>query len=380
MNSEILIIGGGVIGLAIARELQKRGAGRIRLIESGACGHEASWAAAGMLGSQAEADGPSDFFDLCSASRDLYPNLAAELLDETGVDIELDQTGTLSLAFSESEALELQNRYAWQCEAGFQLECLSAMEVKSLEPLVSDSVHSAYLIPQDWQVENRKLLTALKSYAEQNGVEIIENAKVENLIFEGGKIAGAATGRGEFLADTTVLATGAWTSLIKLGELEFPVKVTPVRGQMICFWPETRSFRYIIYTKRGYIVPRADGRLLTGSTTEDAGFEKGVTPQSVDYLLDMAAEISPSLVGLEIADKWSGLRPNTPDGFPIVGPIYGIDGLIVAAGHYRNGILLAPITAVAVAESLLNGNDLGLFKSFRPDRFRQSRIAVGNSQ
>ena len=378
MNSEILIIGGGVIGLVVARELHKRGVGRITLVERGVCGEESSWAAGGMLGPQAEADEGGAFFDICSASRDLYPALAAELLDETGIDIELDRSGTLYLAFTDDDVIELHERFKWQRKSGLPVEHLSAEAARRMEPFISPDVRGALFFPNDWQVDNRKLLAALKRYAEINGIEIVENTWVERLTVDGGRVTGAETDSQKFTADQTVLATGAWTSLIKLGLADLPFKIEPVRGQMIVFQTTRRLFQHVVYSRRGYIVPRLDGRILAGSTSENSGFDKSVTESAADTLREMATEISPNLASLPMADHWSGLRPYAPDGLPVLGPVEGSRGVFVATAHYRNGILLAPWTAKVVADSLIDGRSLEYLGLFDPDRFRLRGVGSGN--
>lgn len=370
MNSEFLIIGGGVIGLSIARELHKRGVRQVKLIEKGFCGKESSWAAGGMLGPQAEANEGGAFFDMCSASRDLYPVLAAELLDETGIDIELDRSGTLYLGFTEDDVREIRERFEWQRAAGLAVERLSADEARRAEPFVSPDVREALFFPNDWQVENRKLLAALMRYAELNGIEILDHTHVEALIIEDGRVTGVETGRDIIRARTTVLATGAWTSLIQIGIAEMPLKVEPVRGQVIAFHTAKRLFQRVIYSRRGYLVPRADGRILAGSTSEKAGFDKALTESAAVGLREMATEIAPSTAGLAIADHWSGLRPFALDGMPVIGSLDGFDGLFFATAHYRNGILLAPLTAKLAADRLANGGGSQYFETFGPDRFR----------
>lgn len=360
---EVLVIGGGVIGLSVARELHKAGARRITLVEKGVCGGEASWAAAGMLGPQAEADEGGAFFDLCSASRDLYPDLAAELFEETGIDIELDRSGTLYLAFTDDDVSEVHKRFKWQRKAGLAVEHLSAEAVRQAEPFISPDVRGALYFPNDWQVENRKLVAALKGYAEINGIDIRENTAVEKLTVENGRVIGAETKTERLTADNTVLATGAWTSLIKLANDDMPVKVTPIRGQMICLRPDSRLFEHVIYTRRGYVVPRSDWRVLAGSTTEDVGFDKSVTETAALSLKTMACQIAPGICNLEVAMQWSGLRPYAADGLPIVGPISGLDGVLIATGHYRNGILLAPATGRMVADNLIDGKVPKFFRT-----------------
>lgn len=378
MAKEVLVIGGGVIGLSIARELHKKGVGHITVVEKGICGHESSWAAGGMLGPQAETDERGPFFEMMLASRDVYPDLAAALLDETGIDIELDRTGTLYFAFTDDEVRHIRARYEWQRAAGLPVELLSAEDARRAEPFASTDVREALYFPGDWQVENRKLLSALRRYAELNGIEIIENRNAETLIVENGRVTGVETAVSLIHADATVLATGAWTSLIKLGLADLPIKVEPVRGQMISFQTAKRLFRHVVYSRRGYLVPRADGRILAGSTTEFVGFENLTTDQAASAIRKMATEIAPSIGGLATNDHWSGLRPYASDGLPILGSPAGIEGLTIATAHYRNGILLAPLTARIVADKLADGRDHAAFTTFGPDRFRFAAGSNGN--
>ncbi len=361
MKSEVLIIGGGVIGLSIAREMHKNGASDITIIERGKVGQEASFAAAGMLAPNAETHKIDDFYNFCSESNRLYPQFAAELFEETGVDIELDRSGTLYLAFSENDSAELKKRFDWQRSAGLNVEHLSSQETLAAEPFISPKVRESLFFPNDWQVENRKLLIALRKYAEINGIKIREGIEIREILIEGENVIGAASDDEKFLADITILTTGAWTSLIKLGETVVPVTVKPIRGQMISFHPPEKIFRRVIYSPRGYIVPRADGRILVGATVEDVGFDKSTTEEGISFLRSVASEIAPSLTHLKITDCWAGLRPFADGGRPIIGEIDGFRNLIIATGHYRNGILLAPFTGKMVA---VLGRSLTVRKGF----------------
>lgn len=376
MGSEGLIIGGGVLGLSIARSLHKTGVRNITVLDRSAAGREASWAAAGMLGPQAETDEAGAFFDLCSTSRDLYPEFAGALLDETGIDIELDRTGTLYLAFGEKDADELDNRYRWQQEAGLAVERLTRDEILAMERHVSPRVVSGLLFPNDWQVENRKLLSALERYAELNGIEIREGVEVESVVIDEGRATGVRTGGETIAAGSVILATGAWTSLIKLGAAGMPFEVAPVRGQIVAYQGDERLFDHVIYSHRGYVVPRRDGRILAGSTTEHAGFEKAVTESAAEGLSEMAAEILPKLADMRVADQWAGLRPFAGDGLPVIGSIPGIDALTVATAHYRNGILLAPVTAEMVAKTIGGGVEDAHLEEFSPTRFVTRRVGT----
>ena len=368
-HSDVLVIGAGVIGLSIARALNKRGVRNISVIERGTIGAEASHAAAGMLAPQCEADRADDFFRLCRGSNRLYPLLSQQLKEETGIDIELDQNGTFFAAFTEKDVIEIRQRIEWQRLAGLPVEHLTREEVLKEEPNLSPNVREALYFQYDTQVENRKLVAALKKYAEINGITVRQYTEIKALIVDDGRVIGAASASEKFFARTTILAAGAWTRFIKLRETVVPVEVTPVRGQMICFNPRERLFRKVIYTPRGYVVPRADGRVLAGATVENKGFDKMVTAEGIEKLHRNAIEISPAFSGLELSDSWAGLRPASPDGLPIIGELPGLQGLIIATGHYRNGILLAPITAELIADHAAKGVRSEFLNIFGPQRF-----------
>lgn len=370
-NYDVLIVGGGVIGLSMVRELSRREAGRIAIIERGTVGREASYAAAGMLAPNAENEVVDDFYRLCEESRKMFPTLADELAIETGIDIELDRSGTLYAAFTAEDSEHLKVRFSRQQAAGITVEKLSASETLKAEPNLSGDVRESLYFPNDWQVENRRLLTALDVSVRAVGVAIIENTQVDSLIVDGDRVLGVLADGSPIYAETIVLATGAWTSLIKIGDATVPVEVKPIRGQMISFAPPRRMFERVIYSPRGYLVPRADGRVLVGASVEDVGFDKSVTPDTVGQLKECSVEISPALEAYEIAESWAGLRPFAQDGLPMIGRIIGYQNLIVATAHYRNGILLAPITAKIIGEAIVDGKvskDLDLFGLDRSEK------------
>lgn len=367
---DVLIVGGGVIGLSIARSLRKKGVKDIAILERGELGREASYAAAGILAPQAEANRADDFFHFCRASNDIYPRFAAELKDETGHDIELAGSGTLYLAFSEQDIAEISRRFNWQTAAALAVERFTGNEIRKMEPHVSGAVREGLLFPADQQVENRKLLDALKRFAELNDIDLFEHSEVQSLIADHGGVRGIETDGQKFFARTTVLATGAWTSFIKLGKNVVPVSVKPIRGQMVCFQPPSKLFRSVVYSPRGYIVPRADGRVLVGATVEDAGFDKSVTEDGVRSLVAEACNIAPALTKLDITDSWAGLRPASTDGLPILGELPETLGLVMATGHFRNGILLAPITAEIISDYIVSGINSAFLDVFGPQRLR----------
>ncbi|HXG84684.1 MAG TPA: glycine oxidase ThiO [Pyrinomonadaceae bacterium] len=371
-NQEVLIVGGGVIGLSLARELYKKGVKKITILERGQTGKESSFAAAGMLAPHTETEKADDFFYFCRASNELYPDFAAELFEETRVDIELDRSGTLYLAFTENDSKEIRERFEWQRKSAFPVEYLSANDVRKSEPFVSPDAREGLYFPNDWQVENRKLLVALQKFAEFNRIAIYTKTEVRNLLTENGKIIGAETASQKFFAPTVVLTTGAWTSLLRLENQSLPLpKVEPIRGQIISFRTAKRLFSRVIQTPRGYLVPRGDGRILSGATVEDVGFDKNLTESGIEFLRQNALEISPSLGNLEIYEKWAGLRPRAADDLPILGTPYKHENLFLATAHYRNGILLAPLTAKILAAKITENKDSKYLEVFSPSRFKQ---------
>jgi glycine oxidase len=360
-----------VIGLTIARALARRGVGDVCLIERNAVGHEASFAAAGMLAPQAEANSQDDFFRLACRSRDLYPNFAAALLEETGIDIELDTTGTLYVALTYTDLVDIEKRFEWQTAARLAVEKLTPSQARELEPCINADVLGALRFPLDVQVENRRLLTALTNSVSNLGVSILTGTSVESVKVEKDRVTGVNTSRGVINCPSVVIAAGTWSSLIKLSPVtENPAPVIePVRGQMISFDARPQVTRHVIYSPRGYIVPRQDGRLLAGSTSERAGFAKQVTAGGISTILKNALEISPSVASLPIIDTWAGLRPRSPDNLPVLGPCDEIGGLFYATGHYRNGILLAPVTGELITEAVVAGVTSPLLGPFSPGRF-----------
>ena len=353
-SADVVIVGGGVIGLTVARALALRGVRDVCLVERGGLGTEASWAAAGMLLPQVEADAQDEFFNLACQSRDLYPAFAAALREETGIDVELDTTGTLYLAFTEHDQEEIEKRYEWQTRAGLAVERLSSAETRELEPCISESTLGALRFPNDIQVENRRLLSALANSVKKLGVTIATQTSVDALILDGNRVRGVETSRGPVGCSTAVIAAGSWSSFIKTSPQSPIPKIEPVRGQMVCLEAKPQLTRHVIYSPRGYIVPRQDGRLLAGSTSEHAGFAKCVTAGGIAAILRNALEISPAVADLPVVDTWAGLRPRAADGLPVLGPCGEIDGLFFATGHYRNGILLAPLTGELISKAIVS--------------------------
>ena len=369
-NPDVVIVGGGVIGLSIARALALRGVRNLIVIERAMLGREATTAAAGILAPQAEADAADDFFSLACRSRDMYPDFVDKLREETGIDVELDRTGTIYIALSQADDNELERRYKWQTRAGLEVQKLSGEETHLFEPCISEAATLALRFPEDIQIENRRLLAALIESNRRLGVGLWIGTNVNQITTDGDKISGLQTSRGPISTPLVVLAAGAWTSSIPIAGRALPkVGVVPVRGQMICLRTSSPITRHVIYSSRGYIVPRLDGRLLAGSTSEPVGFDKRVTASGIQRILKNALEIAPRVADLQVTDSWAGLRPKAADGLPVLGPCAEIDGLFYATGHYRNGILLAPITGELLSEAIIDRTSSPLIETFTPNRF-----------
>jgi glycine oxidase len=385
-TTDALVIGGGVIGLAIARALRLRGMKRVTIVERARLGREASHAAAGMLAPQVEADGPDAFLELACHSRDLYTAFAEALREETGIDIELEKTGTLLVAFTDEDERDALRRYDWQSRAGLAVERLTALEACSIEPALSPNARSALRFPRDWQVENRRLVAALSASADHLGVRLLTGAHVEAIGIKRGRVTGVETTLGFISAPLVVICAGAWASLIPATERRVPpVSIEPVRGQILCFESHPRAARHVIYSPRGYIVPRLDGRLLAGSTTERAGYDKRVTGHGLQAIMAQALEIAPVIDTLPLLAAWAGLRPRAEDKWPVLGMSAETAGLCYATGHYRNGILLAPITGELIAAEATGDNvtdddatgddAAALLSPFSPDRFQLAGVS-----
>jgi glycine oxidase len=367
LDSDVVVIGGGVIGLSIARVLALRGVRGVTVIDKDDFGREASWAAGGILAPQVEADAADDFFRLAHASRDLYPAFAKELRLESGIDVELDTTGTLYVALTEEQESELRRRYRWQQSEGLEVEWLTRAEVRALEPCLSADVRCALRFPNDFQVENRRLVEALLVSNRKSGVSLIDHCTVNQVSVTTGKVRGVETSQGFIGSKRVVLAAGAWSSMVDPQRI---LQVEPIRGQMLCFRSQPQIARHVIYGARGYLIPRRDGRLLAGSTSEHSGFDKRVTDEGAAAIKSMALEIVPQIATLSLMDTWAGFRPRAPDDLPVLGRSADIDGLWYATGHYRNGILLAPITGKLIAEAIASGKVSSLMSVFSPERFR----------
>lgn len=363
---DLLIIGGGVIGCSIAWHAARRGL-HVQLIERGEIGREAVYAAGGMLAPLAEADRDDHFLRLCRRSRELYEDFAASLAEATSIDVEYRTEGTLYLSLDQHDDEELESRYQWQSAAGLNIERLTADQILAVEPSLNAAVRWGLRFPDDHQVNNRRLIRALHVAALAAGVEIVTQTAVLNLLItesaDGPVVNGVVTDRGRVEASRVVLAAGCWS-----GQLLATSPVLPVRGQMISVEMPAPPLRHVIYSRRGYLVPRLDGTMIAGSTTELAGYDRRTTAGGMATIIANSAEIMPSFASQPIVETWAGLRPRVDDQLPVLGPDPTIKGLFHATGHYRNGILLAPLTGQLIAD-LITGKAPAIdLTAFSPGR------------
>src|SRR5579862_1955510 len=364
-HPDVLVIGGGIVGSAIAWRLAKDGQS-VTLLEKGEIGREASWAAGGMLTPVHLADYPPALADLCGASLTLYEPLCREILAASGVDPEYRVTGLLLLVTDDAGEEAARELEVWKRKRNQAVERLSRDEAIAVEPEITPELRRALRLPDIAQIRNNRMAVALAEGAKRRGAEIRANTPVTGFLRVPGRLNGVKTPRGDIYAGTTILAAGAWSPEL-LKPLGLDLKVKPIKGQMLLAGGPPDFCRHMILDGESYLIPRADGRILVGSTLEDAGFDKSVILETVGDLALRGTRLMPALGKLPMVTSWAGLRPSTPDRLPYLGK-GPVEGLIVATGHYRNGILLAPITAELVAE-LLAGQapsvDLAAFDPLR---------------
>lgn len=359
------------MGLAIAWRLATDGFG-VTVIERGETGQEASWAAAGMLVPDCEFEETTFFSSACRQSLRMYPAFVEALEAESGSRIDFRRFGTLYPAFDDRDQKNLEARLCRQRQEGVAVQSLTLKEVRRLEPNLTSKVQMALYYPENNQVENRDVVKALRVAAERVGAEIRPHTEALRVLYDTECVRGVETATGTVGADIVINATGSSSRYLSglPGVCSPPVR--PVRGQMLALSVVgDPPFRHTIYSSKAYLVPRTSGRLLVGATVEEAGFKNHVTATGALRLLRGAIEVAPALRDFPIESMWAGLRPATPDGWPVIGPT-PLKGLYLATGHYRNGILMAPLTAAWMAEMLTGCEVPPAARPFLLERFHAS--------
>ena len=367
---DVVIVGAGLIGVAAALELRTRGL-TVTVLDRQEPGREASSAAAGMLAPSPDDLSSLPLVPLAQASIKLYPEFVAHIERASGKATGFAQKGALELFFGSDGESQRDRFVAERRRIGIAVEALSIHQAREMEPnLTPAGVVAAWLF-EEAIVNPRLLIDAAISAAKADGVQILANCAVTGLIREANRCTGVVTSGGPVSAGCVVIAAGSVSGAVS-AEIARYAPTVPVRGQMLALrttaeMSDSVTLRHVIRSTNGYLVPHEDGRIVAGSTLENDATEKIVTPGGIQKILSAAIELVPALNNAEIVETWAGLRPGTPDGLPIVGPT-DIQRLIIATGHYRNGILLAPITAKMVvpwALGLTIERDLAAFSPMR---------------
>ena len=375
VNKKVLIIGGGVIGLGIGWQLAKSGAS-VTIYDRAAAGRAASWAAAGMLAPLAEAHNEEpELLKLGCQSLACYPQWVRELEADAEMSVGYRVEGTLIVGLEPDDTHQLRHLHVSQQDLGLDVEWLTGRAAREIEPALSPRVTAAIRCATDHQVNNRLMVKALQRSFQACGGVLHENSTIESVVIENGVATGVQTQNGFQAADTLILAAGCWSAQIEgLPDTLHP-PVRPVKGQMLALQMEAGiTVKNVIRTVRArypmsvYLVPRTDGRLIVGATSEEMGFDTRLTAGGVFELLRGAWEAVPGIYELPLLETWTGLRPGSRDNAPILGET-PIENLIYATGHYRNGILLTPITAYEIAKLILTGKTSEIIAPFQLDRF-----------
>jgi len=362
-GADAVILGGGIIGAAIAYELAKEGR-RVVLLEKGAVGRQSSWAAAGLLTPIHVAAYPAPLASLCSDSERLYERWIHDL---AAPEVEYRAGGALVPLFDDRDEGDASALEAWRRKEHRPVERLDAAAALAMEPLVSREIRGALLLPDVAQVRNHRLTRALAEAAKRHGAEVRAESEAIGFLRVPGRVNGVKTARGDLFANETVVAAGAWSGDLLAGvDLDLPVR--PVRGQMVLLRGPAGALNKAVISHDSYLIPRSDGRILVGSTMEEAGFDATTTADGVSFLLARAKRLAPGVGNFAVETTWAGLRPATPDRLPYLGRPPGAEGLIVATGHYRNGILLAPVTAKIVSDLVARREPSRDLSPFRPGR------------
>jgi len=370
-----VIIGAGVIGLGIAWRLAQAGC-PVAVFDRAEAGRGASWAAAGMLAAAVETEpGEEALLALTLESQRMWPDFATELEAASGISVGYRDEGTIVVALTRDDAEQLRFTYDFQKSLGLDLEWLSGAATRRREPHLRPGVSGAVFSPRDHQVDNRRLTLALVTAARKAGAVLYEHDPVREVESAGGRITAVATERRREHADVIVLAAGAWSREIAgIPTANLP-PVRPIKGQMLALSmdPANPLLHHVIWLPRGYLVPRRDGRLVVGGTVEERGFDDRITAGGLLALIEGAWRAVPGIEELPVAETWVGFRPGSRDDAPMLGPS-GIDGLVLATGHHRNGILLTPLTAEAVSTYVLTGRLPEAARPFTPERFRNNDL------
>jgi len=363
---DVAIAGGGVIGASIALELALAGL-RVGVFERSEPGREASWASAGILSPAPESTAMIPLVALGQASMALYPEFIRTIEEISGQSAGYRPKGTLQAILTGDAREELSTFVALHHGLGLKAVALSAEDARELEPALSDELEAAVLRPEEASVDNRAMTQAVLEAARRSGVEFFTGSTVQALARDGLRCAGLQLQSETVEAHWTVIAAGCFSANIE-GVVRF-APVRPAKGQIVSFRPADLRIERVLWSEKIYLVPRNDGRIVAGATVEYVGFDKTLTGGGLQQVLGAAIELAPALAHARVEETWAGLRPDSPDHLPILGPAE-LDGLIIATGHFRSGILLTPITARLVREWITEQRVSVDWDRFSPSRFQ----------
>lgn len=366
---DAVIAGGGLIGAAIAFELASA-ALKVAVFDTQKPGREASWASAGMISPLPESPAMSPLLPLSLASTRLYPEFIGRIEELSGQSVGYRKNGALDIMFTEDATAGINEILAQHRAAGLQAESLSREQVRELEPALSPEVRAAIHRPDEASLDNRLFTEATLEAARRQGVEIFSGNGAKAVWFEGRTCAGLQLETGRVAARWTVIAAGCFSAGIEGAAAYAPV--IPAKGQMMALRCDAVHLLRDLWLDHNYLVPRNDGRIIAGATVEYEGFDRSVTAGGLKKILTGAISLVPALENARIEETWTGLRPDSPDHLPILGPT-DRDGLLIATGHFRSGILLAPITARLIREWVTSQKLSVDCAPFSPPRFQQMR-------
>lgn len=348
-TSDVLVVGGGVIGASVAYHLAEAGLS-VTLFEREGLASQASGAAAGMLAPICESTGEGPFFELAVRSLERFPTLAPRLRELSGIDPQYCPSGVLRVALEEAEAARLRENAARL--SAYDLEWLDPVEAARREPRLAGSQLGALWSPREGHVFSPLTTRAYAHAAVRLGARLQLGTPVEGLLTRRDRVTGVRTAAGEWSAGAVVLCGGVWTRFCAAW-IGRALPLEPIRGQILALEAPDPPPQSIVWSEDVYLVPKLDGTVIVGATEERAGFDCRTTAAGVARLLAGARRILPELAGCTFRHAWAGLRPDTPDHLPVLGPLPGVEGLQVAAGHYRNGVLLSPITGELIRDLVL---------------------------
>lgn len=367
---DVAIAGGGLIGGSIALELAQAGL-CVAVFDQAEPGQEASWAGAGILSPAPENAASIAMVPLAKASMALYPQFVENVEEISGQSVGFRSKGTLQALFSRDAARELSTVIALHHGLGLKAEPIRADDARELEPALNPEIEAAVLRLEEASVDNRTLTQAVLFAARKSGAEIFSGRKATSIWRTGERCAGLIVDGGEIIsAKWTVIAAGSFSAQIAGAEMLAPVK--PAKGQMAALRSDEVQIERVLWSDKIYLVPRNDGRILAGATVEYVGFDKHVTASGLEQLLSGALELAPGLASARVDETWAGLRPASPDHLPILGPA-DLEGLLIATGHFRSGIMLAPVTARLIREWVTESRVSIDCERFSPMRFADAR-------